>query len=301
MRKTVLMTIASVLVLVAVLIVGFLVLNRPQLVVVGRELPPEFADDGFSHAPFEALLKHYVDAEGRVNYQRWHDDPGDRVRLEQYLAAVARFSPDNTPERFVDRNSALAYWIYAYNAYVIHSVLLHWPLESVVAVRAPIEAVTGLGFFYRQRFLFGGVPYSLYVVEHKKILAEFTDPRIHFVLNCASESCPVLRPELPSGAALEPALVSATTEFINDRRNVRVNDEDRTIVLSTIFKWYKKDFVNDLARRGIPSHRGVLDYISLSASIDLRNELQRAENYEVVFDDYDWAINGASDGPSPAH
>jgi hypothetical protein len=161
----------------------------------------------------------------------------------------------------------------------------------VTAVRAPIEAVTGLGFFYRQRFLFGEESLSLYTVEHRKILAAYRDPRIHFVLNCASESCPVLRPELPTGDDLERMLVQSTHDFVNDPRNVHLDHGKKQIILSTLFKWYRNDFINDLRRRGLPTERGVVDYIAGAGSPALRAALQQASGYEVRFEDYDWALN----------
>jgi len=50
--------------------------------------------------------------------------------------------------------------------------------------------------------------------------------RIHFVLNCASESCPVARPDLPVGDELQRLLESAAAEFVNESDNVYV-DHDR--------------------------------------------------------------------------
>jgi hypothetical protein len=266
-------------------------MNRPQLVIVDAEVAADFPVGGFSHQIFESLLHQYVDDAGNVNYEQWHLESSDRVLLGQYLAAVARYSPDRTPDRFPKRSDALAYWLYGYNAYVIHSVLEHWPLESVTDVKAPIEAVTGLGFFYRQRFLFGEAPYSLYAIEHDKILAAFKDPRIHFVLNCASDSCPVLRPDLPIGDELEGMLVTSTADFVNDQRNVRIDHDKSQIVLSTIFKWYRNDFLNDLRRRSLPIDRGVIEFIADAASVELRKELNSGAGYEVIFADYDWSLN----------
>lgn len=273
------------------LVAGFLFLNRPQLVAVDAGLAERFPENGFSHSAFEGLLRKYVDSSGNVDYEGWHANTSDRLRLEQYLSAVSRFSPHNSPQRFPKRSDALAYWLYAYNAYVIFSVLDHWPLESVTAVKAPIEAVTGLGFFFRQRFLFGGEPLSLYAVEHRKILETYKDPRVHFVLNCASESCPVLRPELPSGEKLERMLVESTADFVNDPCNVHIDHENKLIILSTIFKWYRNDFINDLRRRGLSTQRGVVDYIAAAASPALRSALLEADGYEVLFEDYDWSLN----------
>lgn len=270
---------------------GFLYVNRPQLILVDAAIPDSFPAEGFSHAAFENLLNSYVDDAGRIDYARWHASSVDRRSLEQYLAAIARFSPESTPERFDREHNALAYWLYGYNAYVIYSILLHWPIDSVTDVRAPVEAVEGLGFFYRQRFLFGGEALSLYAVEHEQIIESYRDPRVHFVLNCASESCPVLKPELPTGDGLEILLESSAHEFINEPRNVHVDESGNRVVLSTIFRWYRKDFVNDLRRRGLPSERGIMDYIRKYASPELTRELDMSEGYEIVYDDYDWALN----------
>lgn len=278
--------------LAAVLLAGgFLYLNRPYLVTVNALVSPEFPATGFAHEQFEALLHKYVDSSGNVDYDRWRRTAADKSQLDRYLAAVSRYSPENAPERFAKRSEALAYWLYSYNAYVIWSVLGNWPLESVTDVKAPIEAITGLGFFYRQRFLFGEVPLSLYAVEHKKILHTYKDPRIHFVLNCASDSCPVLRPELPTGDELEAKLISSTADFVNAPRNVRVDHDNSQIVLSTIFKWYRNDFLNDLRRRGLSTERGVVDFVADAGSAELQTELEGAATYEVVFADYDWALN----------
>lgn len=280
-----------VVVFSAVLIGSFFFLNRPQLVSIDAQIPEHFPLGGFSHEAFEELLGRYVNSKGNVDYAAWHESAGDRALLDRYLAAVSRFSPAGSPERFAKRSEQLAYWLYAYNAYVIRSVLENWPLQSVTDVKAPIEVVKGIGFFYRQRFLFGGEALSLYAVEHKKILATYRDPRIHFVLNCASASCPVLRPELPTGDDLEELLKVSTVDFIDDVRNVRVDHDAQQIVLSTIFKWYRNDFINDLRRRGLPNDDGVLDYVRDAASADLQAELIKGSGYSVKYEDYDWAIN----------
>lgn len=276
-----------------VLIVGaFLALNRPQLMVVDAELPDDFPAASYSHSVFEKLLRKYVDKQGEVNYEDWHASPGDISLLESYLAAAGAFSPESAPGRFATRNDRLAYWMYSYNAYVIWSILREWPLSSVTDLKAPLEVVTGLGFFYRQRFMFGGSAYSLFAVENDRIRKEFRDPRIHFVLNCASNSCPVLRPELPVGDELEDLLIEATRDFVSNEKYVRIDHNDKTIVLSTIFDWFEKDFTNELRRRGLPVERGSLDYVIEVAPEPLKSALSDARSYTVVFSDYDWSLNG---------
>ena len=289
------MKIASIIILaVFLLLLVVYLLNRPQLNLVDAEIPDDFPPDTFSHAVLETLLKTYVDNAGQVDYEQWHASEDARARLNTYLAAVSRFSPDNSADRFATRSDALAYWLYAYNAYVIKSVLDRWPLASVTDVKAPVEFVKGFGFFYRQRYLFGETPYSLYAVENEKIRATYKDARIHFVLNCGSESCPVLRPELPTGDDLESLLQQAALEFVSDERNVRIDHDGKKIILSEIFKWFEKDFINDLRKHGLPTERGLVDYLASVAGEEKRAELLRASDYDIVFEDYDWSLNDAA-------
>ncbi len=284
---------ASIVVVLALIAAGFFWMNRPQLVSILVPPPADFPRDSFSHEAFESLLGLYLDSSGNVDYEKWHATPGSVARLDAYLAAVSLYSPDSTPERFSSRNENLVYWIQGYNAYVIKSVLDHWPIDSVTDVKAPIEAIKGLGFFYRLRFNFGGVAYSLFSVENDKIRGQYRDARIHFVLNCASESCPVLRPALPTGPELETFLQTAATQFVSDPRNVSIDHEAREIALSTIFKWFRKDFINDLQLHGLPTQRGLIDYVASVAPDDLRRELDSTGGYELVFREYDWAINSS--------
>jgi hypothetical protein len=283
----------ALLVLIALLVGGFALLNRPHFVPIRADIPADFPPDGFSHNDFETLLQTYVDTNGNVDYKSWHKSEEAVALLHSYLAAVSQFSPEQTPKRFATRDAQLAYWLYGYNAYVIKSVLDNWPISSVTDVKAPLEVVKGLGFFYQLRFEFGKKRYSLLSVENEVIRKRYKDARIHFVLNCASESCPVIRPTLPAGEELQVLLATATTDFVSDPRNVSIDHANRKVILSTIFKWYRKDFLRDLTKRGRPAERGLIDYVASVAQEPLRSELNGIEDYEVTFQDYDWALNEA--------
>jgi hypothetical protein len=281
--------------ILAALAAAFFWANRPRRIIIDAALPASFPEQGFSHDSFEVLLQSYVSDDGRVDYDHWQQSSAARQQLESYLAAVSQFSPKATPERFSSRNDELAYWMYGYNAYVIRSVLDHWPLESVTDVKAPVEAVKGLGFFYQQRFSFGGEFMSLLDAENKEIRKKYQDPRIHFFLNCASESCPVARPGLPIGDDLDQLLAQAAIDFINDRENVAVDHDNKLIQLSTIFKWYENDFVNHVRLDGELVGNGLIAYVSRYASDELAASLTRAGDYEVRFREYDWDLNATAD------
>lgn len=281
------------LLVLAIAVFGFFV-SRPVVKVVDAEIPPDFPEGGFSHEYLEQLLKTYVDDAGRIDYEAWHAASDDRHKLDQYLAAVSHYSPENAPSRFPTRNDALAYWIYSYNAYVLSEVLDRWPLESVMDVKSPVEVVKGLGFFYRLRFVFGGKAYNLLTVENDKIRSQYRDPRIHFVLSCGSESCPVFRADLIAPDELDAQLNVAAAEFVADPKNVRIDHENQRIELSRIFDWYRKDFVNDLRRQGLPAEQGVIGYIKTISPRQLRADLERSAQYELVFNEYDWSVNASA-------
>ena len=285
-------TIAVIAAVVIVALGGLCYLDRPKLVVIDTTMPANFPEDKFSHELFESLLKKHV-SDGRVDYDDWHRSKSDIESLNSYLTAVARYSPENSPQRFKTRPDQLAYWLYAYNAIVIKGILDRWPIESVTDVNAPIEIVKGFGFFYQHRYLFGEKPYSLYAIENSKIRAGHKDARIHFVLNCGSESCPIIRPELPDGSELEAFLQRAAIDFVDDDRNVRVDHATQQIILSDIFKWYEKDFINDLRYRGLPTDNGLLGYVASIASEPKREELLGSTGYKTIFEDYDWSVNQA--------
>lgn len=292
MTKT-LIAIGVLLILISVTATFFSV-NRPRRVIIDVPIVTGFPEQGFSHDAFEELLGEYVTSAGRIDYDRWHASTNSVSQLDGYLAAISRYSPDRTPERFPNRNDALAYWMYGYNACVIKAVLDRWPLSSVTDVKAPIEAVKGMGFFYQLRFSFGGEYLSLLAVENNKIRTRYKDARIHFVLNCASESCPVARPELPTGDELEKLMTKAAVDFVNDPNNVFVDHDSQAVFLSSIFKWYKKDFLNDLHAKGLPASRGLIDYVATLATGELQADLERADGYKVEFRDYDWSLNEAA-------
>lgn len=119
-------------------------------------------------------------------------------------------------------------------------------------------------------------------------MSKQNDPRIHFAVNCASIGCPALRAEAYSGKHLDKQLNQQMHLFLMDRARNRL--KDNTLQLSSIFKWYEKDF-----------EKGWLGYDSLTSfllanaqSLDLPasaiQALKKGE-LDIEFLDYDWRLN----------
>ena len=197
--------------------------------------------DQIDHAPFDALLKKHVDADGYVNYKAWRSSSVDRRALESYLENLGRASTTTRSSR----EAQIAFWINAYNAVTIEGILQVYPTSSI---RNHTARLAGYNIWKDLPLRVGGYAYSLEDMEHK-ILRRMRDPRVHFAIVCASVGCPRLKNEAYSAEKLEQQLGENTLDFFSRSQNLQVDSGSRTIYFSTILKWFSDDFGNSQADR----------------------------------------------------
>jgi hypothetical protein len=209
-----------------------------------------------SPAEWDALVRAHVRG-AQVDY------PGiakERARLRRYLRALGRaMEPQGL-------------WVHlnAYNALVVHAVLEQKVKRSVREVPDFFDGLT-FTLFCKST--------TLDALE-KATLARFSDPRIHFALNCASRGCPPLAARAFNPGNTEALLEDLTWAFINGPGVALDGDGAR---LSPLFQWYAKDF-----EQGGGSVRAfLLRYLEDPAK---RAALQAPG--ELRFGEYDWALNG---------
>ncbi|NOX35708.1 MAG: DUF547 domain-containing protein, partial [Deltaproteobacteria bacterium] len=120
---------------------------------------------------------------------------------------------------------------------------------------------------------------SLDHIEQDILRTEFKDPRVHFVINCASKSCPPLLNEPYEGRDLEDQLNTRAKEFINDKKNIFI--KGNTLFTSRIFKWFEEDFSDN-----------PLGFIKSFASGKLKEKLSASgKNIKIGYLSYDWSLN----------
>lgn len=238
--------------------------NDPRVGTV--DLQP--VTSAFSHDRFDKVLQAYVDAKGRVNYKALKKNPKD---LEAYLDQLARTAPEDLP-----RQERLAFWINAYNALIIKGVIDHYPTRSVRKVK-PFG-----GFFSRIKFQVEGESYTLNDIEHDIIRSEFSEPRIHFALICASAGCPILPNRAFAPDTLDEQLDDVTVNFINNSEKVRLDRPNRVLYLSKIFEWYEEDFED--------THDSSIDFI-LDYLPETDVTFIEEEDVTIRYLDYDWTLN----------
>jgi hypothetical protein len=208
-----------------------------------------------SHEAFDVLLKKHVSADGKVNYKNFQ---ADKIALDGYIKKLA----DNAPQDSWSKNDKLAYWINAYNALTIKTIITNYPLSKITDLDAGKT-------WDVKRFTLGNKKLSLNDIENT-ILRPMGDARIHFAINCAAKSCPPLLNKAFTAVNVNDLLESRTKSFINSSANTLKTNE---IKLSKIFDWYGKDFGN------------------IVAFINKYAKTQVNATAKISFNEYDWRLN----------
>lgn len=212
------------------------------------------------------LLAKYA-TPGGVRYAAWKADAADVQALDAVVAGIGRDVPTDT------RDERLAFYLNAYNAWVLKGVLDAYPIKGIRDV-APL-----FGFFTRSAITVSGNRMSLNKLEKEVIIPTFREPRVHFALNCASRSCPPLRAEPFAGGRLGTQLDEQAAGYVSaNPLGVKATGREDAAELSQIFEWYAKDFA--------PSGGAV-------AFINRYRKEKLPEGGKISFQKYDWSLNEA--------
>ena len=250
--------------------------------------------EDFDHSAWDRVVKKYVTETGRVDYAALK---ADRADLDRYVAQIAARSPVSHPQDFPTRESQLAYWINAYNALVLHAVVEHWPTKSVRDIgKLPYS------FFWRKKFVAGGRKYTLNAIEGDFLRKQLAEPRIHFALVCAANSCPRLERQAHTAQNVERLLEANSRFYMNEPRNLKIEAARNRVTIARIFTFYREDFENYVRAKGISgSGQPVLDYIRLYLTDENRRALDALKKPKVDDFEYDWGINDVNAPVATGH
>ena len=150
----------------------------------------------------------------------------------------------------------------------------NYPLKSIKDLNPTISVPTVNTIWAKSWFQIGGEDFSLDKIEHKILRKDFNEPRIHFAVNCASISCPVLRAEAYEADKIDRQLDEQARIFLNDpSRNTITAGK---IEVSKIFSWFGGDFKKD---------QTLVEFIDRYVKEDLTDKTK------VRFAKYDWNLN----------
>lgn len=231
------------------------------------------------HDPWDRFLDTYVipgeDGINRVAYSRV--TRAHRENLDGYIAELTE-----TPVSQLNRAEQQAFWINLYNALTVQVILDYYPVESIRDINISPGLFSGLfsqGPWDKKLVTIEGEQVSLNDIEHRILRPIWQDPRIHYTVNCAAMGCPNLQIQAFTAENTDELMDKEAREYINHPRGARV--EDRGLIVSSIYHWYKEDFDG--------TDSGVIVHLQRYAEPALKSQLERFNH--IADHEYDWSLN----------
>lgn len=226
------------------------------------------------HAAWSRFLEKYVypDQTGvnRIPYGAVTEQ--DHAALKAYIARLT-----NLTITAHNRAQQEAYWINLYNALTVDVVLDHYPVKSIRDI--DISGLFSNGPWGKDLVEIEGHGVSLDDIEHRILRPIWQDPRIHYMVNCASIGCPNLLPVAVTADTLEEIKTEAARAYINHPRGVTIRDKTATV--SKIYDWFSEDFGG--------SENTLRAHLMLYADPALEKAIEQVEDFNYA---YDWSLNG---------
>lgn len=237
------------------------------------------------HREFDRVLKNVVVEIGHETKVDYDKLAGDRKALDNYLKELESV----TEELFNSwsEEDQIAFLINAYNGFTLELILSKYPdIKS-------IRDLGGLIFsspWDMKFFTLFGKEATLNNIENDMLRKNYNEPRIHFAINCASIGCPALAKDAYVGSKLEEQLEKGTKLFLTDTERNRFLKNSNRLEVSSIFNWFKNDFV----KKAGSIDAFVAPYISDDPEIQAHLKKRgTASNFSAStkFLDYDWGLN----------
>ncbi len=222
-----------------------------------------------------AIFDQVLDTRVRDGFVYYRALKAERTGLDGFVASLVNADVPG------DRDEQIAFWLNAYNAVVMQTVINHYPTRSMQQIP---------GAFQRAHRI-GGRTVSLDQIE-QTILAGFKDPRVFFALGRGAAGSGRLRSEIYTGDSLERQLREQVQECGVRDVCIRVNSALNRVQASQIFQWRRKELSEAFAATGgrPPLERAVVAYAG-RRHVDAERELLARDRFKVEYVPFDWALN----------
>ncbi|MDP2052550.1 MAG: DUF547 domain-containing protein [Acidobacteriota bacterium] len=242
------------------------------------------------HKPFDEILDLYV-RDGLVYYYALRQE---RAKFDRYVQAISEVAADTVARWPQPRQ--LAYWINAYNAFVLRSVIDSYPIRGK-APDYPANSIRQIpGAFERRTFRAGGRQLTLDALE-RDVIGGFDDPRALLALSRGALGGSRLKSEAFTADRLDQQLTTMTSELVTRRVLVQVDTGNNRLSVNPMFSWREALFTRTLANRApaiyaarSPLERSVLALIE-PLIVPNEAEFLRRNEFVMVFHEFDWRLN----------
>ena len=244
------------------------------------------ADSGRRNA-YDQILDINV-RDGLVYYRALKSQRG---KLDGYVRELGGVAIDKEP-----REAQIAFWLNAYNALVLETVIDHYPIQGH-STEYPGRSIRQIpGAFDRLKHRVAGRQLTLDEIE-QTVLAGFKDPRLFLALGRGAIGGGRLRSEAFQPDRLEAQLKEVAEECATRSQCVQIDRGQNKVLASAIFSWREQDFITAYAGAAPPAfqnrspiERAILAFVAPQL-LTIEKDFLANNQFEVTFLPFDWSLN----------
>jgi len=272
----------------------------------------EFEDPVHNATLWDTLMKKYVTENqtkdgiriSTVDYMGIVND----TDFEAYLKSLETANITN-----LNRTETYAFFINVYNALAINMIISNACAKDIFGNCGPIIGIEEIGTLVPYKSVWdkpagivAGSTWTLDDVENylRAPPNMKEDPRLHAAIVCASVSCPNVRKGAYTIQDLDDQLTENFNDFLsNAKKGMLVDQQSKTVTLSSIFNWFSADFINFFNNTSQASNATVITFILqyLSPNDSDFQFLLANQNASLKYFRYDWNVNTNGKLPCTSH
>jgi hypothetical protein len=255
--------------------------------IVATPSAQESLADAARRKAFDTILDLNV-RDGFVYYRALK---ADRGKLDGYVNLLATTSVDK-----LSKDDRLAFWLNAYNALVLRTVIDHYPIQGRSSEYPPRSIRQIPGAFERLPHKVAGRTLTLDQIE-LTVLPEFKDPRVYLALGRGAAGSGRLRSEAFVGTQIDKQLAEVANECVTRTQCIQIDRDANKVNVNAIFSWREKEFVPAFAEKApepfanrSPVERAVIGFIQPKL-LTTEKEFLAKNAFQVVYMPFDWNLN----------
>ena len=243
--------------------------------------------DGARRKTYDTILDLYV-RDGFVYYRALKSE---RAKLDGYINFLGTSIVDK-----LTRDEQLAFWLNAYNALVLKTVVDHYPIQGHSS-EYPSHSIRQIpGASDRVQHRVAGRMLTLDQIE-QTVLSTFHDPRLHLAIGRGAVGGGRLRSEAFLPGRLEAQLTEVAQECTSRPECIQIDRELNRVAVTAIFSWHEKDFVAAYADGALsvfkdrsPIERAVLAFVQPKL-LTTEKEFLAKNQFTVTYKPFDLSLN----------
>jgi hypothetical protein len=260
------------------------------VLVVGSAAPRAQDSEAARRQVYDQILDLNV-RDGFVYYRALR---AERGRLDSYVASLGSPSIESA-----SREEQIAFWLNAYNAIVLKTVVDHYPIVRRTQEYPALSIRQIPGAFDRTPHRVAGKSLTLDQIE-QTVLPPFHDPRVFLALGRGAVGSGRLRSEAYTGADLERQLGEISKECASRSTCIQIEQARNTMAVSSVFSWRRNEFAEAWGDKAAPLYasrspieRAVISFIAPHMLNAERDFLAKNE-FKVEYLPFDWSLNDLS-------